>query len=157
MFPPSRCCEYRSRVRLTRVQQQERTRAAVLVAAAAEFAERGYADAKVDRIAERAELTRGAVYSNFPGKRSLYLAVLLDALQSREPGAFTGPPAGVAEAAEAFARVWLERLPLRGDTAAAARFKSLSVTGVFDDEAGRAVQAQLVAMEAVLFALRLEA
>ncbi|NGN69983.1 TetR family transcriptional regulator, partial [Streptomyces sp. A7024] len=65
-------------VRLTRAQQQERTRAAVLTAARAEFAERGYAAAKVDGIAERAELTRGAVYSNFPSKRALYLAMLAD-------------------------------------------------------------------------------
>jgi AcrR family transcriptional regulator len=65
-------------VRLTRAQQQERTRAAVLAAARQEFTEHGYVDAKVDRIAERAELTRGAVYSNFPSKRALYLAVLFD-------------------------------------------------------------------------------
>jgi len=73
-------------VRLTRVQQQERTRAAVLAAAAEEFARYGYADAKVDRIADRAELTRGAVYSNFASKRSLYLAVLLDSLPAVAPG-----------------------------------------------------------------------
>ncbi|MHC5909126.1 TetR family transcriptional regulator, partial [Streptomyces sp. S6] len=64
--------------RLTRAQQQERTRAAVLVAARREFTEHGYAEAKIDRIAERADLTRGAVYSNFSGKRALYLAVLAD-------------------------------------------------------------------------------
>ncbi|MEV6303053.1 TetR/AcrR family transcriptional regulator [Actinoplanes sp. NPDC051861] len=143
-------------VRLTRAQQQERTRASVLFAAAAEFAEWGYAEAKVDRIAERAEMTRGAVYSNFPSKRSLYLAVLLDALQSRHVGGFDTVPEDVAAAGEAFARVWLERLPLAGDSAAAARFRSLSVTGVFDDEPGRAVQAQLIALETLLLALRLE-
>ncbi|MFE9368955.1 helix-turn-helix domain-containing protein [Streptomyces sp. NPDC006711] len=67
--------------RLTRAQQQERTRAAVLAAARREFTERGYAAAKVDGIAERAELTRGAVYSNFPSKRALYLAVLVDMVE----------------------------------------------------------------------------
>lgn len=36
------------------------------VLSAADFAERGFAGAKVDVIAERAGLTRGAVYSNFP-------------------------------------------------------------------------------------------
>src|SRR5436305_573653 len=46
--------------RLTRAQQQERTGAAILAAARAEFAEYGYAEAKIDRIAEPAELTRGA-------------------------------------------------------------------------------------------------
>jgi AcrR family transcriptional regulator len=142
--------------RLTRVQQQARTRAAVLVAAAREFAERGYAEAKVDRIADRAELTRGAVYSNFPGKRSLYLAVLLEALQDQPAGASAEPPADVAEAAEAFARAWLERLPLTGDTAAGAQLRAHSVTGVFDDEPGRAAVAALTQLESLLLALRLE-
>ncbi|MEU4428171.1 helix-turn-helix domain-containing protein [Actinoplanes sp. NPDC024001] len=142
--------------RLTRVQQQARTRAAVLAAAAREFVEHGYADAKVDRIAERAELTRGAVYSNFPGKRSLYLAVLLEIARNRPSAASPAPPADVAAAAEAFARTWLERLPLTGDTAAGARLRGHSVTGVFDDEPGRAAMAGLAQLESLLLALRLE-
>ncbi|MFI6503833.1 TetR/AcrR family transcriptional regulator [Nonomuraea typhae] len=64
--------------RLTRAQLQELNRAKVLAAARAEFAEYGYREAKIDDIAERAELTRGAVYSNFPGKRALYFAVLAE-------------------------------------------------------------------------------
>ncbi|MBB5782373.1 TetR/AcrR family transcriptional regulator [Nonomuraea jabiensis] len=141
--------------RLTRAQQQERTRAAVLAAAREEFAERGYADAKVDRIAERAELTRGAVYSNFPGKRALYLAVLVDSLgpAAAEEGR---PPSDVAEALGAFARVWLERLPLTGDTAAGGKLQSRSLAGVFDDEPGRTALGQLARLEALLLALALE-
>ncbi|MFD0566011.1 TetR/AcrR family transcriptional regulator [Kitasatospora saccharophila] len=77
--------------RLTRAQHQERTRAAVLVAARQEFAEHGYTEAKVDRIAERAELTRGAVYSNFTGKRALYLAVLVDAAERARDAADPRP------------------------------------------------------------------
>src|ERR1700704_796327 len=64
--------------RLSRAETQERNRAKVLAAARAEFTERGFRDAKIDAIAERAELTRGAVYSNFPGKRALYFAVLAE-------------------------------------------------------------------------------
>ena len=107
-------------VRLTRAQQQERTLAAVLAAARDEFAEHGYVEAKVDRIAERAELTRGAVYSNFPGKRALYLAVLVDMVEGSAAGEVprSSPPSAAA-ALGAFARVWLERLPLAGDTPAA--------------------------------------
>ncbi|MEV4300410.1 TetR/AcrR family transcriptional regulator [Microbispora rosea] len=62
--------------RLTRAELQARNRAKVLAAALDEFAERGFRDAKVDAIADRAGLTRGAVYSNFPGKRALYFSVL---------------------------------------------------------------------------------
>jgi AcrR family transcriptional regulator len=78
--------------RLNRAEAQQRNRAKVLASARAEFTERGFRDAKVDAIAERAELTRGAVYSNFPGKRALYLAVLAEdaervpALSGLEPG-----------------------------------------------------------------------
>jgi AcrR family transcriptional regulator len=145
-------------VRLTRMQRQEMTRAAVLAAARAEFAERGYADAKIDRIAERAELTRGAVYSNFPGKRALYLAVLLDSAEgSAPPPAAAGPGGrGIGELLEGFARAWLERLPLAGDAGGDGRLRLRSVAGVFDDERGRAVLAQLARLEALLLALALE-
>lgn len=135
-------------VRLTRVEQQERNRAAVLAAARGEFGERGYADAKVDRIAERAELTRGAVYSNFPSKRALYLAVLLDSLSP--PAAVAGEPLG------AFARVWLERLPLTGDTPAGGHLRLRSLAGVFDDEPGRVALAQVAKLEALLLGRALE-
>ncbi|GAA2908926.1 TetR/AcrR family transcriptional regulator [Streptosporangium fragile] len=142
-------------VRLTRAQQQERTRAAVLAAAREEFAERGYLDAKVDRIAERAELTRGAVYSNFPSKRALYLAVLVDSIE--HTGAAEAPsPTGSDEAMGAFARTWLERLPLTGDTPAGGKLQSRSLAGLFDDEPGRTALAQLARVEALLLALALE-
>ncbi|WP_248963324.1 TetR/AcrR family transcriptional regulator [Sphaerisporangium perillae] len=141
--------------RLTRAQQQERTRAAVLAAAREEFAECGYANAKVDRIAERAELTRGAVYSNFPSKRALYLAVLVDSIE--HTGGVEAPSSpGLAEAMGAFARVWLERLPLTGDTPAGGSLQLRSLAGVFDDEPGRTALAQVSRLEALLLALALE-
>ncbi|MFS8097253.1 TetR/AcrR family transcriptional regulator [Lentzea alba] len=136
-------------VRLTRVQQQERTRASVLVAARDEFTEHGYASAKVDRIAGRAELTRGAVYSNFPSKRALYLAVLTDLVESGPTAEAPGDVLG------AFARVWLERLPLVGDSAAAGRLQLRSLDGVLDDH-GRTVLAQVARLEALLLGLALE-
>jgi AcrR family transcriptional regulator len=141
-------------VRLTRAEQQERNRAAVLAAARDEFAERGYADAKVDRIAERAELTRGAVYSNFPSKRALYLAVLLEALEPCQHD--TQPALELADVLGEFARNWLERLPLTGDTPAGGHLRLRSLAGVFDDEPGRAAFAQVTKLEAILLGLALE-
>ncbi|WP_181774158.1 TetR/AcrR family transcriptional regulator [Amycolatopsis pittospori] len=143
-------------VRLTRVQQQERTRASVLAAAKVEFVERGYALAKVDRIAERAELTRGAVYSNFPGKRALYLAVLIDLVENAAAGESSAPPVSLADALGAFARIWLERLPLVGDSASGGRLQLRSLDGVLDDERGREVLAQVARLEALLLATTLE-
>ncbi|KAB8195384.1 TetR family transcriptional regulator [Nonomuraea phyllanthi] len=236
-------CEGAVMARLTRAQQQERTRAAVLAAARQEFAERGYADAKIDRIAERAELTRGAVYSNFPSKRALYLAVLVAAIEqpspagapattgaAEAPGQATAPDAARAPATSgepphssiatrpgapgepprpgtatnlgtsgepphpgtatrpgtssepphpgtatrpgasggpslpdagaglgAFARVWLERLPLSGDTPASGKLQARSLAGVFDDEPGRTALGQVARLEALLLGLALEA
>ncbi|MFD7736303.1 TetR family transcriptional regulator, partial [Kitasatospora phosalacinea] len=144
--------------RLTRAQQQERTRAAVLVAARQEFAEFGYAEAKVDRIAERAELTRGAVYSNFTGKRALYLAVLVDGVErardAAEPPA--EPPASAGQALGSFARVWLERLPFLGDTPGSGHLQVRSLSGVLGSEPARTALAELVRFEALLLALALE-
>ncbi|GAA3112596.1 TetR/AcrR family transcriptional regulator [Streptosporangium carneum] len=142
--------------RLTRVQQQARTRASVLAAAREEFVEHGYALAKVDRIAERAELTRGAVYSNFPSKRALYLAVLAEMVESADTVAPTGSPASLVDALGAFARTWLERLPLVDDTASGGRLQLRSLVGVVDDEHGRTVLAQLARLEALLLAIGLE-
>src|SRR3954452_9089903 len=101
--------------RLTRAETQERNRAKVLSAARDEFIERGFRDAKIDTIAERAELTRGAVYSNFPGKRALYFAVLAEAAaEAPDPGYV--PTARTAGGALAdFARAWVSRLPLASD------------------------------------------
>jgi AcrR family transcriptional regulator len=143
-------------VRLTRAQQQERTRAAVLAAAREEFSERGYAEAKVDRIAERAELTRGAVYSNFPSKRALYLAVLIDLVEQAGTGTRPASPPGPAEALGAFARAWLERLPLVDDPPADGRLQLRSLAGVVDDGPARTALAQVTRLEALLLALALE-
>lgn len=143
-------------VRLTRVEQQERTRTTVLAAAREEFVEHGYALAKIDRIAERAEMTRGAVYSNFPGKRALYLAVLVALVEGTEAAGPPRPPGSLADALGGFARTWLERLPLVDDTASGGRLQLRSLAGVVDDEQGRTVLAQLARLEALLLALGLE-
>lgn len=144
--------------RLTRAQQQERTRETVLAAAREEFAEYGFAEAKVDRIAERAELTRGAVYSNFTGKRALYLAVLAGAAERARDSA--GPsaesPDSIGRALGEFARAWLERLPLAGDTPASGHLQLRSLSGVLDSESARAALAELVRFEALLLGLALE-
>lgn len=143
--------------RLTRVQQQARTRQAVLAAARQEFIEFGYGPAKIDRIAEQAELTRGAVYSNFPSKRALYLAVLVDLVEAATPSWAAEAPGSVGDALGSFARTWLERLPLVDDTAAGGRLQLRSLVGVIDDDHGRAVLAQLARLEGLLVALGLEA
>lgn len=97
--------------RQSRAALQQRNRDRVLAAAKAEFAERGFRGATVDDIAERADLTRGAVYSNFAGKRALYLAVLAAEAEGA-PELLDGRPARTPVAAIGrFARTWVDRLP----------------------------------------------
>jgi AcrR family transcriptional regulator len=143
--------------RLTREQIQERNRAKVLAAAQAEFLERGFRDAKVDAIAERAELTRGAVYSNFSGKRALYFGVLADlaerapALPRREPGLTE------ADALGTLARAWLARLPLATDEPlGSSRLGIDLITEVLSDDRIRSAWAQLMSLDAILLGLALE-
>jgi AcrR family transcriptional regulator len=63
-------------VRLTRVERQRETRAALVRAARGAFLEHGYEGASLAEIAEAAGCTTGAVYANFDGKDGLLLAVL---------------------------------------------------------------------------------
>jgi AcrR family transcriptional regulator len=44
----------------------------ILAAAAAEFAERGFAGARVDRIARRARVNKAMIYYHFASKQRLY-------------------------------------------------------------------------------------
>jgi AcrR family transcriptional regulator len=62
--------------RLTRREQQERTRCRLLEAAGRVFARRGLANASVDEVAADAGFTKGAVYANFGSKEELFLAML---------------------------------------------------------------------------------
>ncbi|GGO11002.1 TetR family transcriptional regulator [Microbispora rosea subsp. aerata] len=160
--------------RLTRAELQARNRAKVLAAAREEFAERGFRDAKVDAIADRAGLTRGAVYSNFPGKRALYFSVLAD-LAEREAGRdaadppapapgerpATGPSGAVApgaatagEALAAFARAWVSRLPLATDQPS--RLGMDLMPEVLADQRVRLPFAQLMKLNALVLGLALE-
>lgn len=61
---------------MTRVEQQQRTRSALIETAREHFAEHGYGPASLDKIAADAGYTRGAIYANFDGKPGLFLAVL---------------------------------------------------------------------------------
>src|SRR5882762_9680495 len=63
------------RTRAARAEQRD-GRAALLEAALEVFADRGYRDASVDEIAERAGYSKGAIYFHFSGKDDLFFALL---------------------------------------------------------------------------------
>ena len=59
-----------------RLRDADRSQAAILLAARDEFASHGLAGARVDRIAERAEVNKRLIYYYFSSKDDLFLAVL---------------------------------------------------------------------------------
>ncbi|WP_458685960.1 TetR/AcrR family transcriptional regulator [Nocardia tengchongensis] len=62
--------------RLTRTESQARTRTDLLVTARDMFLADGYAKTSLERVAEEAGYSKGAVYSNFRTKSALCLEVL---------------------------------------------------------------------------------
>ncbi|GAA2073037.1 TetR/AcrR family transcriptional regulator [Actinomadura alba] len=72
MSPPGRS----TAVDPERRRDAERTKAEILKIATEEFAQRGYAGARVDEIAARTQTTKRMIYYYFGGKERLYIAVL---------------------------------------------------------------------------------
>lgn len=59
-----------------RVRDADRTRADILSVATREFADRGYAGARINDIAAKTSTTKRMIYYYFGGKEQLYIAVL---------------------------------------------------------------------------------
>jgi AcrR family transcriptional regulator len=97
--------------RLTRKEQQQRTRSRLLSSAAKVFACKGMQQASVDEVAEEAGYTKGAFYANFKSKEELFLAMLDERFAERieeVEKAFAGdesPPEQARHAAAEFASV----------------------------------------------------
>jgi len=62
--------------RLTRKEQQERTRTRIMRSAAKLFCRHGLERASIDDVAHDAGYTKGAFYANFKSKEDLFLAML---------------------------------------------------------------------------------
>lgn len=60
----------------SRAAQREATRVAIIAAAEIAFAERGYAGARVEAIAQAAGIRRASLFHHFADKRALYAAVV---------------------------------------------------------------------------------
>jgi AcrR family transcriptional regulator len=70
-------------VRLTRIERVGHNRKLVLDSARAVFLERGFHNASVDEISERAGFSKGVVYSQFGSKDDLFLAILTERIEQR--------------------------------------------------------------------------
>lgn len=97
--------------RLTREESKARTRAALVETARGLFLAEGYHQTSLERVAEAAGFSKGAVYSNFRNKEELCLAVL-DQIQRREYAELLDAlaPPGDFESKLAALQVWAERV-----------------------------------------------
>jgi AcrR family transcriptional regulator len=94
--------------RVTRIERQAVTRAALLRSASRLICEHGMDGASIDRIAAKAGYTKGAFYANFASKEEMFLVILdekfaaeLERLEAAIDG--SGEPADEArQAAEGF-------------------------------------------------------
>lgn len=95
--------------RLSRSESQARTRALLVEKAREMFLRDGYAATSLEKVAEEAGFSKGAVYSNFDGKDALCLAVL-DVLHTEVADAVLGSLRGATtleQALETF-DLWAE-------------------------------------------------
>jgi AcrR family transcriptional regulator len=72
------------------VERSERTRSRLIDAARDLFPERGYANVSVEDVVQRAGVTRGALYHQFPGGKEDLFAAVFDAVEE-------GVMAGIAD------------------------------------------------------------
>jgi AcrR family transcriptional regulator len=114
------------------------SRAAVFKAAAVEFADRGYAAAGVDRIADRARVNKAMLYYHFGSKEGLYVEILRDMFRSVGARARAiADGAGTAEekldvwiatiVSEASARPWFPPIMLREIASGAPHFDAETI------------------------------
>ncbi|GAA2472120.1 TetR/AcrR family transcriptional regulator [Winogradskya humida] len=85
--------------RLTRAEQQARTREKLLDSAETLFGDKGIHQTTLDEIAAAAGLTKGAIYANFGGKKDLIAGIMARKLAEDVP---MRPPASTQE--------WIRRL-----------------------------------------------
>jgi len=86
--------------RLTRSESQARTRRRLVETARTMFLRDGYAATTLEKVAEEAGYSKGAVYSNFEGKDALCLAVL-DTIHGEVAGAVLGSLEGAEDLEDA--------------------------------------------------------
>ncbi|MFI5931388.1 TetR/AcrR family transcriptional regulator [Actinoplanes sp. NPDC051494] len=119
--------------RLTRAEQQARTREKLLDSAETLFGEQGIHQTSLDQIAAAAGLTKGAIYANFGGKKELITAIAERKLAEDVPvrpresleswiGALGGdfetsmPKPEIRRFALAFVELWLNGMRDEGST-----------------------------------------
>jgi AcrR family transcriptional regulator len=91
----------------TRDEQNQDNRRRVLEAARTVFLAEGYHGATLDRVAEEAGFTKGAVYSRFASKADLFLELYQERVEATAATVRALPPARASTTMEAIVGRWL--------------------------------------------------
>lgn len=104
--------------RRTNRERTEATREALIAAGRALFVERGYAETSTPEIADRAGVTRGALYHHFADKKDLFRAIVSAECQAvvRGIAAAAVPSATASEALTRGAAGYLDAMTVPGRT-----------------------------------------
>jgi len=95
--------------RLSRAESQAQTRDRLVAKAREMFLRDGYASTSLERVAEEAGFSKGAVYSNFGGKDDLCLAVL-DSIQGEVAEAVLSALDGLSMLRSERRQTWHDRI-----------------------------------------------
>jgi AcrR family transcriptional regulator len=140
---------------VTQVKRQaraERTRAALLRGAREVFEERGFLDARISEICDRAGVAYGSFYTHFADKDAIFAELVQEMLRTllavmrAEPLHGDGPAARVARANRAYLRAYRENARLMAVFEQVATFSPamretyLRAWGVFYDRQERAIR-----------------
>lgn len=110
-------------MRMTRAESKLHTRAAILAAAREVFARDGFHGATLERVADEAGFTKGAVYSAFASKADLFLAVYEARVAERASRLQSLAPRTFDEAMQAASDEWRQVMrSQRGWSAALTEF-----------------------------------
>ena len=85
-------------------EESRKTRRALLNAAVLEFSEKGMSGARIDEIAERAGVTKGAVYTHFDGREDLLVEACRSAIRSLQVMRFASEAADLSTFVDETAR-----------------------------------------------------
>jgi AcrR family transcriptional regulator len=114
--------------------KRERTRAKLLEAARSLIREQGYDGATLERIAERAGMTTGAIYGNFKDRDELFIAVAQKYWPPVKPR--IKPGATFADLMRAMAKATIEVIPERS-TVAVGRLTGLAYALTHEEHRAR--------------------
>jgi AcrR family transcriptional regulator len=125
------------------VERSQRTRASLVAAARALFAEHGYAEVPVEDVVRRAGVTRGALYHQFPGgKPELFAAVFTEVEEELTAGVAAAAAAVIADDPLAALHTAVDHTLEAALDPAAVRLTILDAPLVLGWEAWRAAGAQ---------------